>query len=158
MGKLYRIKTGDVGVSKTSPEMRIFSQRPGRRDKDGKLIYFTEQNYKKECDVNMIVAKYDKTGLITHIQKFEAQFGDLTGLDFKQAQDLIANARNQFEQLPSHIRKRFRNSPEYLLHFMEDENNREEAIRLGLINSNTPPERDGLGEHVVDPVPPAPTE
>lgn len=148
MGKLYRETTGEVGNSRTSQEMRIFSQRPGRRNDQGKPIYTTEQAHKNECDVNRIIQKYDRTGLITHVSRFEAEFGDLTGLEFKAAQDKVANALSMFEQLPANIKKRFRNSPQDLLTFMEDPNNREEAIDLGLIDSRWTPETDGLGEHV----------
>lgn len=148
MGKEYRDKTGEVGSPTTSPEMRELFKRPGRQDKDGKPIYFTEQSHKKECDVTNIVKKYDKTGLINHISKFEASFGDTTGADFKTAQDLVTNAMSLFNSLPSEIRNEFDNSPQNLLQFMENPENRDKAIELGLINKDWTLDTDGLGEHV----------
>lgn len=132
----------------TNPSMRKYSQRPGRKLKNGKPQYTTEQSHAPQCDVNRIVAKYDKHGLITHVSRFEAKYGDLTGLEFKQAQDMILNAKETFKELPSNIRKRFNNSPEYLLTFMEDPKNRAEAIQLGLINPDWTEDSDGLGEYV----------
>jgi phage internal scaffolding protein len=150
MGRVFRELIGVEGESKTSPEMREFCQRPGRTDEKGRPIYFTEQHHKNECDVNEIIKKYDKEGLISHITKIEAKFGDLTGADFKNAMDLITNSQSMFNQLPPEIRARFKNSPEHLLNFMEDPNNRNEAIQLGLIPKSFPEHLDGLGEHVTD--------
>lgn len=141
---------GVDSAATTKETMRIFCQRPGKRNADGRPMYMTEQHHKKECDVNEILKKYDKTGVITHISKFEAKFGDLSGLDFKTAMDLVTSAKASFDQLPSAVRKRFANSPELLLEFMEHPENRDEAIKLGLISPSSKPEKDGLGEHVKD--------
>lgn len=148
MSKQYCIDNNLTGQPTTSPEMRVFCQRPGNHDEDGNPIYFTEQSHKINCDVNAIIKKYDKTGLISHISRFEAQFGDLSGNDFKTMTDKIINANNQFNNLPSEIRNRFQNNPEELLRFMENPLNRDEAIDLGLINRKWTPDTDGLGEHV----------
>ncbi len=149
MGKLYREMSGNEGKAPCQT-MREFCQRPGRVDDKGNTVYFTEQAHKDACDVNKIVRKYDKTGLISHVSKIEAQFGDVTGVDFKDAMDLITNANFMFDQLPADIRKRFNNDPRYLLTFMEDENNRDEAIALGIIDARWTPETDGLGEHIAE--------
>ena len=150
MGKDYREINGLEGTPTTTPEMRKHCQRPGRARKDGSPIYFTQQNHKKETDVNEIIKKYDKTGLIVHINKIEARYGDVTGLDFKAAQDLVTNSLQMFKELPPEIRKRFNNSPMELYEFMENEGNRDEAIELGLIKAEWKPEQDGLGEHVTE--------
>lgn len=129
-------------------DMRKWCQRPGKKDDKGKPIYFTQQNHKRECDVNYIVAKYDKTGIIDKVQSIEARYGDVTGADFRKAQDLYLNASNMFEQMPKEIKKRFRQNAGDFLEFMENPENREEAIKLGLIAKDSDEDRDGLGEHV----------
>lgn len=148
MSKVYREQTGESYISPTSPEMRLQCQRPGKKKEDGTPLYFTEQHHKKECDVNLIIQKYDKTGLIQHISKFEGKFGDMTGLDFTTAQQQVANALSMFEELPANIKKRFKQSPAALLEFMENPANRDEAIKLGLIDHRWTEDSDGLGEHV----------
>lgn len=148
MGKFYRETMGELGEPTTQPTMRMFFQQPGKSDENGKPIYFTEQSHKKECDINNIIRKYDKHGIITHVSKFEASYGDLTGLDFKQAKDLVINAQNSFNELPANIRQYFENSPEKLLTFMEDPQNRDKAIELGLIQNDWSPATDGIGEHI----------
>ncbi len=148
MSKKFRKKFGDAEI--TNQQMREFLQHPGATDENGNLIYFTEQHHKKECDVNLIIKKYDKTGLINHVAKFEGKFGDLTGMEFKEMQDKIANAKTMFEELPAEIKKEFDNTPEKLLSFMEHDENRDRAIELGLINADWTEETDGLGEHVLE--------
>lgn len=148
MSRFFRISTGTDISAITTGAMREWCQRPGKMNEDGSILYKTEQHHKKECDVNLIIKKYDKQGIITHINRIEAEFGDLKGVDFKEAMDLITRSQGMFDQLPSEIRKRFQNTPEKLIEFMENSDNRAEAIKLGLIRADWSEETDGLGEHV----------
>ena len=148
MSKVYRETLTTQPKTKRSAKMRTLCQRPGKTDKNGNIVYFTEQSHKSQCDVNKIIAKYDKHGLLQHVSRFEAQFGDVSGIDFKEAQDLVAKAKSSFNDLPSEIRNRFKNSPQELLAFMDDPNNRDEAIKLGIIDPRWTIDSDGLGEHV----------
>ena len=146
MSDAYLKKFGKKRCSKK--QMREHCQRPGTTDEAGNLVYTTEQHHKNECDVNQIIRKYDKTGLITHITRFEAKFGDLSGHDFKTMQDQVAAAAVMFQALPSEIRNKFDNNPADLLTFMDNPNNRKAAIEMGLIRAEWPESQDGLGEHV----------
>jgi phage internal scaffolding protein len=148
MSKAFREANQMELEPKTSPAMREWCLRPGKYMEDGRPMYKTEQSHKDQCDVNNIMKKYDKQGIITHVSKFEAEFGDLTGADFKKAMDLIAGSKSQFEGLPSEIRNRFKNNPGNLLEFMENPDNRAEAIELGLISGRWTEDTDGLGEHI----------
>lgn len=132
-------------------DMRTFLKRPGKRNNDGTIQYFTEQAHKDACDITKIIKAHDRQGVFLHVNKMEARFGDLTGDDFKTMSDKVIKAKEMFGELPSSIRNEFRNSPEELLRFMEDENNRDKAIELGLIDPQSDPSQDGLGEHVKTP-------
>ena len=101
MSRAYKLKL----EKDKKVDMRKWCQRPGRRDSNGKLMYFTQQNHKKECDVNYIIDKYDKKGIITHTTAIEARYGDVTGADFRKAQDLFINAQAMFDKLPKDIKK-----------------------------------------------------
>jgi len=93
----------------------------------------TEQHHKKRHDVNRIIAKYKKTGIIDQQMK-NGFYGDFTGSqDFQHAVNRINDANNDFAMLPSHIRERFSNSPAYLLDFISNNDNYSEAIALGLV-------------------------
>lgn len=100
-----------------------------------------QQHFKDECDINSIMRRYQKTGFLvdplTPVTTLP-QFGDFsTEYDFHAAQTLIAHATQEFDELPAWLRKRFSNNPSELLAFLENESNREEAIKLGLISQST---------------------
>ena len=95
----------------------------------------TEQCHKDECDITKIIAKYDKTGVLTHVNNFEAQYGDLTGFDYNQMLNTITDAKSMFEGLPSEIRNKFDNDPSKFLTFCDDENNAEAMVKMGLSNA-----------------------
>lgn len=99
----------------------------------------TQQHFKDECDINSIISRYNVTGYLPESDK-PMQYGDFTNVsDFMTAQNIIIEAQERFDALPSDVRKRFDNNPANLLEFMQDDSNREEAIKLGLINN---PDRD----------------
>lgn len=98
------------------------------------------QSFKKECDINTIMAKYQRTGALTWLEKRGAEYRDVTGLDFMEAMQTVVKGREVFEDLPSSIRDRFRNDPALFLDWMHDPRNTDEAIKLGLAVARAKPE------------------
>lgn len=147
MSKKFLETYGTEPVSKSV--IRKWTQRPGKQDKDGNPVYFTQQSSKEVCDINQLIIRYRAGQLITHVSAIEGRYGDVPEADYKEAMDLIAGATSMFNQLPSSIRNRFENNPGKLLGFMENPDNRAEAIKLGLISPDWTEETDGLGEHVI---------
>lgn len=92
----------------------------------------TKQSFKAECDINTIMARYMRTGLLDHVQQGAARYLDVTGADFYDAQNLVAGARSMFFGMPSHLREQFDNDPGQFLEFMENPANAQEAIKMGL--------------------------
>ena len=95
----------------------------------------TKQSFAKECDINHIMAKYQKTGAITHFAKHSPQYGIADGQTFQDAMNLVCEAQEMFNELPSSIRSRFGNDPAAFLDFVNDEGNADEMIKLGLIET-----------------------
>lgn len=93
----------------------------------------TKQSFAQECDINHIMAKYQKTGAITHFAKHSPQYGIANGQTFQDAMNLVCEAQEMFNDLPSSIRSRFGNDPAAFLDFVNDEGNADEMIKLGLI-------------------------
>ena len=93
----------------------------------------TQQHHKDDCDINTIMAKYRKTGeLPALMQNFG--FADVSdSLTFQEAMDFTIMAREAFGELPSKLRERFRNDPGELLSFIDDPENYDEAVRLGIL-------------------------
>lgn len=130
-----------------------------RYDKNGVLIRrrvqteiigesMTKQAHKRECDINHIMSKFQKTGIIEHQRSHGPQYMEVNSIDFHQAMNLVAEAQEMFEDLPSQIRKRFGNDPAAFLDFVQDEGNLEEMYDLGL--AQRPP---GKPAPVEDPPP-----
>lgn len=103
------------------------------------------QSEKDSCDINKIVSKFKSTGVMTNVRTDQPLFGDFSDLVDIQTQRIrMQDAQEAFMTLPAQIRKRFSNDPVELINFLNDENNRPEAIKLGLIDekkiNNTPPQ------------------
>lgn len=95
----------------------------------------TKQSFKDECDINVIMARYQATGLLEHVRDALPQFLDVTEMpDYQSAMDTVAQAKSLFASLPSAIRDRFDNDPRKLLEFVHDPKNLDESITLGFID------------------------
>jgi len=94
----------------------------------------TKQSFTKECNINNIVNKYQKTGALDHVNKHEASYGYATSDDFTASMEIVARGQTMFEELPSSLRTRFDNDTAKFLAFVQDESNREEMQELGLLN------------------------
>ena len=57
----------------------------------------TRQSFKDECDVNQIVKRYTETGMINHIPRTPAQYGDAPEGDFLEAAIVNADIASQIE-------------------------------------------------------------
>lgn len=90
------------------------------------------QEMKAECDINNIMAKYQRTGVLDHIKSHGLHYGDYEATDFQQAMELLANAQAMFDELPSKARKHFKNDPAEFLSFINDPNNADLMVELGL--------------------------
>lgn len=93
----------------------------------------TKQSHKAECDINNILAKFARTGVLEFVNERQGQYGDVTGIDFQNAQNLVAEATETFAQLPSKVRNEFDNDPAAYLDFVSDPNNTDRMIELGLL-------------------------
>lgn len=96
----------------------------------------TQQCHKAECDIHNILRKYDKTGLITHINNNSASYDDFTSAaDYHAAMNVIAEASSAFASLPSELRLQFNNDPGSFMEFIHNDENYDEAVKLGLVRA-----------------------
>lgn len=99
----------------------------------------TQQNFRDECDINVIVERFGLTGELPQSLSVP-QSGDFSGVtDYHSAMNVVAAADAAFMELPGALRARFENDPGRLLAFLNDEKNRAEAVELGLVVK--PPEK-----------------
>lgn len=100
----------------------------------------TQQQFKDECDINNIIARYAQTGFYydpmtdMSLLNREAMYGDFSELpDYRTSLDAVNHVREAFMGLSSEIRLRFENDPGKFLDFLSNPENRSEAIEMGLI-------------------------
>jgi len=108
----------------------------------------TEQSHKEECDINQILSKYIKTGVLAHQKHHQSNYGDYTSTDFHEAQNIIAKASSMFAELPAKVRSQFDNDPAKFLDFAGDNNNMQAMVNMGLATLN---ENLAKSEPVVSP-------
>lgn len=92
----------------------------------------TQQHFADECDINTIVNRFMKTGVLPDSVVMPS-YGDFSNVfDFQTAQNAIRKASENFFAMPAELRSRFQNSPQVFMEFFADPANQDEAIRLGL--------------------------
>jgi phage internal scaffolding protein len=95
----------------------------------------TKQSFKEQSDINVIVNKFMKTGVMPETVNMP-RYGDFTeATDYQTALNLVMQAEDAFMELPATLRARFENDPGQLLAFIEDDSNRAEAEALGLVQA-----------------------
>ncbi len=124
-------------ISAFGPKIKVNLER--MVDKNGKPVGSrTQRQFRDECDINLIMAKYNKGHAIDHFTRRNASYGFASGLSFTESMNLVIQAQNMFEDLPSNIRKKFANSPAEFLDFVQDESNADEMVELGLREAPSP--------------------
>lgn len=99
---------------------------------DPRSVSKTEQSHKNECNINKIIARAEKTGMLP-VNMNRGMFGDFSSVDFLDMNIKIAKAREAFMSLPVDIRSRFSNDVSVLLDFIDNPANADEARRLQLL-------------------------
>lgn len=94
----------------------------------------TKQSFKDECDITKILGKFQRTGLLDFVNRAEPQYGEFSGFDLSQSLNAVIKAQEMFDAMPATLRKHFQNDPAQFLEFVDNPNNREKAIELGLIS------------------------
>jgi phage internal scaffolding protein len=120
-------------------DMALVSQESGLECKDPSLA---QQHMKDECDINVLVERFGVTGKFP-VAPIEPSYGDFSGVgDYHTAMNAIKAADTAFMALPAKLRAKFDHDPNALLNYLNNEENRDEAIQLGLID----------GKPVVEPI------
>lgn len=92
----------------------------------------TQQHFKEGADINKIVARSQRAGMLPPNNKIP-QYLDVSSLeDYQTSLNKVITAQNIFDGLPSKIRSRFKNDPSQMIAFLSDPENLDEAVRLGM--------------------------
>ena len=90
-----------------------------KTDANGKTYYDSSkhggkpasQSYKDQCNINSILAKAKRTGVISHVTKNADFYADMTDFDYEAAMDQIAETNSAFYELDAETRREFENNP-----------------------------------------------
>lgn len=114
------------------------------RRKRGALFFdddpgLTEQSHKNSCDINYIMATYDKTGMVPVYTGKVPRYDDFSSArDYQSALNLVIEAEEAFSQLSANIRSEFNNDPAMFLAAFEDPAQRAKLIELGVLTDRNP--------------------
>lgn len=111
----------------------------------------TQQQFVQDCDINVLAVRFGLTGKPLPVAPVDpSAYGDFSDVpDLRTALDIIHDAKTKFMELPPKLRERFQNQPANLWDFVNDPENAEESVRLGLLVRAPNPNDKG-------PAPPAP--
>lgn len=95
-------------------------------------IDIVDQSGADEADINNIVSRYHKTGVLPGIDAPQV-FADVSdSLSYQEALQTVITAEAQFMALDATTRKKFDNNPAEFLAFVDDPRNAQELVQMGL--------------------------
>ncbi len=104
-----------------------------------------QQSFKAECDINNIMKKYVKTGMITHVAQNKGRYADVSEVgSYHEAVQRVRDTRAFFLGLPPAVRAEFDHDAAIFLDFISDPEKEADIRRMGL---------DPLTEDGPEPVP-----
>lgn len=117
----------------------------------------TVQSERERVSLSNIISRVMKGGgLAAGVPVRRGFYGDISNAPtFIQALNVVANAQARFAELPAKVRDQFNNDPATMLRFVDDPENKEAAIKLGLLPAPDvpPPPPEPLSVRIVDPPP-----
>jgi phage internal scaffolding protein len=102
----------------------------------------TRQEFAEECDINTIMARYEASGVISHVNRATPMYLDTTDYpDLQGAMDQFREASLAFKALPAVVRREFDNDPQLFVDFASDPANLPRMREWGLAApEKAPPE------------------
>lgn len=99
----------------------------------------TQQSHRETCDINTIMARYQKGQLIEHVNKRQGRYDDFLDFpDFHTALTKIGEAHEMFLEVPAKLREMFDNDPGKFLAFVTNPENEDKMREIGLMPKKTP--------------------
>lgn len=116
------------------PVMTDFSVSSRERDDMGVFLpSLTRQEFADECDINTLMERYEKSGVISHVNRAQPVYMDMTVMpDLREALDLMRDATLAFNSLPAKVRREFDNDPQQFVDYAQNPDNIERMREWGL--------------------------
>lgn len=105
----------------------------------------TQQHFAPETDIKTIIKKHDRTGIISHVARGVARYGDYSEVnEYREALDMVNSANASFMELPAQLRAMFENNAGAFFEFATNPKNDEKMVQMGL--KEAPPSPDSPAE------------
>lgn len=115
----------------------------------------TRQEFADECDINVLMARYQKSGIFPQADRPPMYLDVASMPDLQSALHIMMDAETAFQSLPAVVRKEFDNDPLKFVDFAQDEKNVSKLREWGLAEPVKAPEAP-LEVRVVNPAEPLP--
>lgn len=104
------------------------------------LPSMTEQYHRDEVDINTIISKYQRTGVLgTSTQVRETFFGDFSNVDTKfEAALALKEAESRFMDLPSSVRAAYDHDALKFMRALNDDTQIAKLVSLGVYKAPAP--------------------
>lgn len=100
----------------------------------------TRQEFADECDINVLLASYEKTGVLNHYNATRPDYLDVSEVpDLQSALEIVEKARTAFMTLPAKVRAEFENDPVKWMDYAQDPANLEQMRLWGLAKPQEEP-------------------
>ena len=100
-----------------------------------------DQSFKNQCDINLIMKQYEKTGMLPQQTSIPARYSDNTNIpSLEAAFEATSKAMDAFYELPPEVRRHMDNDPSQLENFINNDENIPLLKKHGIIIERAQPE------------------
>lgn len=94
----------------------------------------TRQEFADECDINVLMKRFEATGVVSHVNQREPMYIDVgDGVpDLRTAIDTVRAANEAFMSLPAAARAEFDNDPIRFVEYAYNPDNLDQMVKWGL--------------------------
>lgn len=110
---------------------------------DPKAVSMTKQSFREEADINVIMKRAERTGVIGDPLAVydKGVYGDFSdGADFLTIQNRVLAMNEYFMTLPGEVRAKFNHDPAVMIDFVSNPANLAESVKLGLVSKDKIPQ------------------
>ena len=101
---------------------------------------FTRQEFKDECDINVLMATYEKTGMLPAFNPKSPDYLDVSEIpDLRESMEVVKRAEAAFMTLPAKVRQEFDNSAAAFVDWMNSDPDRDKLKEWGLLTPEPAP-------------------
>lgn len=118
----------------------------------------TRQEFAEEADINVLMARFEATGLMPSFNKGEPRYIDVSSVpNMQEALHIMEEATAAFMALDARTRRRFENDPQQFVAFAQDPKNVDQLREWGLA-APLPQKPEPQEVRVVNPEPAEPAK